>query len=108
MDEKEREQALFNCLRVPNDDVKIAVVSCLYYVPISQLTRHEFQEMIDILRKIQNVGVGRTEIVLSIMFQIMSNIIRDTSATFQETVKMFKKDFVKPSVDLAINIILKN
>ena len=35
MDEAQREQALFNVLKVPNDDVKIAVVSCLFYVPIN-------------------------------------------------------------------------
>lgn len=35
MDLANREAALFNCLKIPNDDVKLAVVSCLIYVPIA-------------------------------------------------------------------------
>ena len=42
MDKKEREAALFNVLKVPNDDVKIAVVSCLFYVPINQFNKSEY------------------------------------------------------------------
>lgn len=34
LDEASREAALFNCLRIPDDGVKLAVVQCLYYVPI--------------------------------------------------------------------------
>lgn len=54
------------------------------------------------------MGVGRIEIVLSIIFQIMSNIIRDTSTSFQEQVTMFKNLFVEKSIKLAINIMTKN
>ena len=38
-----RDQALFSCLEVPNDEVKLAVVQCLFYVPLSQFDGEEIQ-----------------------------------------------------------------
>ena len=31
-----RELALFNCLNIPDDDVKLAVVECLFVVPLEE------------------------------------------------------------------------
>ena len=36
LNDASRETALFNCLEVPNDDVKLAVVECLNNVPLSE------------------------------------------------------------------------
>jgi len=36
MDGVFREEALFNCLKIPSDDVKLATVKCLFYVPLHQ------------------------------------------------------------------------
>ena len=36
-----REVALFLCISMPNDDVKLSVVNCLYYVPIEQIDAEE-------------------------------------------------------------------
>ena len=35
MDENQREQALFNCLRIPNDVLRLAVCKALFYVPVA-------------------------------------------------------------------------
>ena len=34
LDEGGSEEALFKVLEIPNDEVRLAVVNCLYYVPI--------------------------------------------------------------------------
>jgi hypothetical protein len=36
-----RETGLFNCLEVPNDEVKLAVVECLNNVPLSEFDNEE-------------------------------------------------------------------
>ena len=36
-----RETALFNCLAVPDDNIKLAVVSCLFVVPLDELESDE-------------------------------------------------------------------
>jgi hypothetical protein len=36
-----RETGLFNCLEIPNDDVKLAVVECLNNVPLSEFDNEE-------------------------------------------------------------------
>ena len=36
-----REQALFNCLEVPDDDVKLAVVKCLFVINIEDIDSAE-------------------------------------------------------------------
>ena len=41
LNEADREQALFKCLEIPNDDVRLAVVHCLYYVPIEEIDAEE-------------------------------------------------------------------
>ena len=79
MNEAERETALFNCLKVPDDGVKLAVVDCLYYVPHSQLDPPEIESLLRTVENYQNIGVGQTELVLSKIFSILSSIITDTS-----------------------------
>ena len=41
LNEADREQALFKCLEIPNDDVRLSVVHCLYYVPIEEIDAEE-------------------------------------------------------------------
>ena len=52
-------------------------MNCLYYVPLSQIDQDEVQSIIDLVKGYQNIGVGKIELVLSLTFQIFSNIIRE-------------------------------
>ena len=54
------------------------------------------------------MGVGKIEIVLSIIFQILSNIVRDTSDTFKDKVLMFKQTYGEFYIKLSIEIMTKN
>ena len=40
-----RETALFNCLNVPDDGVRLAVVKCLFVVPIDQFDSEEINQI---------------------------------------------------------------
>ena len=119
MDNAHREEALFNCLTIPNDDVKLAVVDCLYYVPITQIEADEMDMLLKMISP-QNVGAGKTELVLSVIFSILSNLISCHNAkslgyaskTEQnkaiETSKLFKSKFSYTAISLAIMILIKN
>ena len=79
MDENFREDRLFNCLRIPNDDVKLAVVECLFYVPLCQLNAEEQRNLLVEIERTKNIGTGRTEFVLAMIFNIISNLVSDVA-----------------------------
>lgn len=49
LDHASRETALFNCLEVPNDHVRLEVVKCLYNVPLSQYSIDEEAQLIKMI-----------------------------------------------------------
>jgi hypothetical protein len=49
LNENGREDALFNCLIIPNDDVKLAVVNCLFVVPLDELDIDEISKIVAII-----------------------------------------------------------
>jgi len=63
-----REQALFNCLIIPDDDVRLAVVECLFVVPLDEFEQDEINSITKVLSLCTNIGAGRTELVLSVIY----------------------------------------
>ena len=57
MNNNDREEALFNCLEVPSDNVKLAVVQCLFNVNVEQLDNEEINNLIRLMTKC-SVGKG--------------------------------------------------
>ena len=49
LNDKDREEALFKCLKIPNDDVRLAVVDCLYYVPIEEIEAEEIDSLLKLM-----------------------------------------------------------
>lgn len=76
MNENEREDAMFNCLEVPSDDVRLEVVKCLYNVPLAEYDNDEILKLINVIST-QNIGAGKTEIVLSQIYWILTKMIID-------------------------------
>ena len=103
----ERERALFYCLEIPNDDVRLACVECLYYVPIEEIDAEEIDSLLKLMSP-QNIGAGKTELVLSVIFNILSNLISDNSQKTSDTTTLFKTKFSYTAISLAINILQKN
>ena len=70
LNENGREDALFKCLAVPNDDVKLAVVKCLFVVPLDELDEPEIKQIVAIVGNCNNISSGKTELVLSTVYWI--------------------------------------
>lgn len=102
-----RETALFKCLEIPNDDVRLVVVNCLYYVPLEQIAAEEIDQLLKLMTP-QNIGAGKTELVLSVIFNILSNLISDNSSQSHATTTLFKTKFSYTAISLAISIMTKN
>jgi len=49
LNDANREMALFRCIEIPNDEVKLAVVSCLYYVPIDEIDAEEIDQLLKLM-----------------------------------------------------------
>ena len=49
MNDSQREAALFNCLEIPNDDVRLAVVGCLFNVPLGELDVEEIGQLLRLM-----------------------------------------------------------
>ena len=79
MNNNQRETALFNCLDIPNDDVRLAVVGCLFNVPLNELNMDEIHQLLRLMQT-QNIGAGKTEIVLSTIFWILTKLLKDTES----------------------------
>ena len=70
-----REDLLFNCLEIPNDSVRLAVVKCLDRIPVNEIDIEETGHIVRILGSYKNLGVGKTEEVLSQIFMLLSKIL---------------------------------
>lgn len=58
LNECQRETLLFSCLQIPSDDVKLAVVKCLYNVKIEEFDKEEINTLVDMIKTYKNVGAG--------------------------------------------------
>ena len=61
LDNANREMYLFKLLEASNDSIRLSVVECLNCVPLNNLQGEEVTFLIDMLAKIDNLTVGKTE-----------------------------------------------
>ena len=54
------------------------------------------------------MGAGKTELVLAVVYKILSNLISDTQKKSSETTTLFKTKFSFTAISMAINIMIKN
>jgi hypothetical protein len=100
-----RETALFNCLEVPNDEVKLAVVNCLNNVPLSEFDTEEIATIIRLLGSYKNIGAGKTEYVLSKIFWMLMKLVNEKEA---DSGKNFRMKFGEKAVNEALDILIRN
>lgn len=100
-----RETGLFNCLEVPNDEVKLAVVDCLNNVPLSEFDNEEISQIIKQLSQCKNIGAGKTEVVISKIMWILTKLAKDRE---EEAGKSFRLKFGERAVNEVIEIMLRN
>mmetsp|Transcript_7293 Transcript_7293/g.5585 ORF Transcript_7293/g.5585 Transcript_7293/m.5585 type:complete len:232 (+) Transcript_7293:161-856(+) len=101
----QREAALFNCLEVPNDEVKLAVVECLNNVPLSEFEADEIATIIRLLGSYKNIGAGQTELVLSKIFWIVCKLTIDKES---EAGNNFRLKFGEKAISEALDILIRN
>jgi hypothetical protein len=70
-----REDALLQCLNVPDDNVRLAVVECLFVVPLDEFDSSEIAQIVKIMNNCNNIGAGQTELVLSTIYWICTKFV---------------------------------
>lgn len=104
LNEANREVALFNCLEIPNDDVRLAVVECLFNVPLNEIDSEEIDQILRLLPS-QNVGAGKAEFVLAKIFDLFTKMVKDTDS--QASIQ-FKTKFSFIAINEALTILERN
>ena len=70
-----REQGLFNCLAIPDDDLRLMVVRSLFVVPLDDFSADEIEQITKIMSNCNNIGAGKTELVLSTIYWILTKFV---------------------------------
>lgn len=89
---------------MPNDDVRLAVVECLFNVPLIQFENEEINTLTRLMTA-QNIGAGKTEIVLSKIFWILTKMVKDTDSLAS---KQFKSKNALVTINDALSILKRN
>lgn len=76
LNELGREDCLFNALIVPDDYVKLSVVSALYVVPLDAYQSDEINRIIEALTSCKNIGAGETERILALIFHNCTRFVQ--------------------------------
>ena len=71
----DREVALFNCLKIQNDKVRLAVVKCLFVIRLQQFDSPEIHEITKVMGSCNNIGAGETETILSTLYWICTKFV---------------------------------
>ena len=105
-----REDALFLCLRVPNDRVKLAVVQCLLVVPLGDLDPPEIENITRIMTTCNNISAGETELVLSVVYWICTKFVKepDEGKEFSKSQSVFQKSFGDQTIKDGLSILDDN
>lgn len=109
LNQNKREDALFNCLAIPDDSVRLAVVRCLYVVPLDEFDSEEIERITSIVTTCNNICAGETELILSTIYWICTKFVTpssDDSASNSSTI--FINKFGEQTINEALNILAKN
>ena len=109
LNQNKREDALFNCLAIPDDGVRLAVVRCLYVVPLDEFDSEEIERITSIVTMCNNICAGETELILSTIYWICTKFVTpnaDDSASTSSTI--FINKFGEQTINEALNILAKN
>lgn len=102
-----REKALFNCLMIPNDDVRLACVECLFVVPLDEFDLEEINYITKIMSTCNNLGAGKTELVLSVIYWICTKLVAGDPET-EESTNIFQSKFGEKTIKEAMIILSRN
>jgi hypothetical protein len=101
LNQNQRETFLFNCLVIPSDDVRLAIVKCLLMIKVEEWETEEIGHLVTMLGSYKNLGAGKTEQVLSSIFMILSKLCLDQSSrTGKDFASMFAENAIIDCLDM--------
>lgn len=104
LNDNDRERHLFECLEVPSDRVRLAVVHCLKVVPLSELDNGEVTHLVSMLNDVTNISAGETEKVLGTSFELLTKLVLSNSETGQD----FRGNNAENAIQAALSILERN
>lgn len=111
LNENRREDALFNCLNIMDDNVRLAVVQCLFVVKLDDFDSDEISKITRIMSNCNNIGAGKTEMVLSTIYWICTKFVvkpLQEPDIDHHSSDIFMMKFGEKSIKDAINILHRN
>lgn len=78
LNENGRENYLFKCFVIPDDEVRLSLVNCILQVPQKQLDYQEISNLMKTISESKNIGAGKAEEIFSTIFLILINLVTDT------------------------------
>jgi hypothetical protein len=105
MDEAEREKYLFDCILCPSDKVRLAVVDCLYHVPLSQLDEDETSKLVNMLNEQTNISAGETEVVIAKSFDLLTKMVLNN---VEKNCREFRTRQAEHAIRAALDILGRN
>jgi hypothetical protein len=98
-------EILGNCLKIPEDQVKVETVKCLYYFDLTTISHDIINQIINIISKYDSVTEGDTEIILSYVYIILNEIAIDIMKGLS-TIKDFS--CLSQTIELSLEFLEKN
>lgn len=77
LNELGRDGALFNAMKIQNDAVKLAVVDCIYVVPMDEFEEDEISGIVGLLETYDDIDEGDAESVLATIFHTLTKFVLD-------------------------------
>ena len=105
MNEGNREKYLFDCILCPSDKVRLAVVDCLYHVPLSQLDEDETSKLVNMLNEQTNISAGETEVVIAKSFDLLTKMVLDDN---EKNCREFRSRQAEHAIRAALDILGRN
>lgn len=97
-------------MAIPDDNVRLAVVRCLYVVPLDEFDSEEIERITSIVTMCNNICAGETELILSTIYWICTKFVTPSSEESSSTssTTIFINKFGEQTVNEALNILKKN
>jgi hypothetical protein len=103
--ENKLHEYLGNCLKVKSDKLRKIAVKCIYYYDHTHIKTEVIDQIIHIISNYNSVTQGETEIILSTIYIILTNILASSSNVKLESTMKFS---VERTIEMALDFIKKN
>ncbi len=104
LNESNREDALFDLLKVNDNEVRIAVANCLNNVPLDQLSSDEMKRITSLISTYKKSSGAETQLLAKLIW-IASKLVKDQE---EKVGKEFRRAYAKTTIKEVVDILLDN